>query len=171
MILLAKKLLQRAVKKCYKKDSWLIINNMEQASVARIFYYMQEIINKEKKFKDFRQLNLDCEYYKAENHKKIVENYKDGIRPDIILHKRNTSEHNILIIEFKSHTGKMIKDKNGNENDIEKLKVFTQSNNDYHYNLGIFVRLNHDYVEYIYFEKGKELNNESLPINNEAIND
>lgn len=53
MILLAKELLQRAVKKCYRKDKVLIKNDLEQASVARIFYYMQEIINREKNLKSF----------------------------------------------------------------------------------------------------------------------
>lgn len=156
MILLAKKLLQRAVKKCYKKDSWLIINNMEQASVARIFYYMQEIINKENKFKEFRLLHLDCEYGKLHNGVKSTYHFPTT-RPDIILHSRGNREHNIIIVEFKSQEGTEENYSDGNTRDSVKLKDFTCSNGDYAYKLGVFVKLNHDEAEYTYFQNGNQV--------------
>ena len=57
-------LVKEAVKKCYTDDKTLIERNMEQASVARIFYYMQRKIDTNIKFKQLREYNLDCEYNK-----------------------------------------------------------------------------------------------------------
>ncbi len=156
MILLAKELLQRAVKKCYRKDKVLIKNDLEQASVARIFYYMQEIINREKKFKEFRLLHLDCEYRKLQNGVKATYHFSTT-RPDIILHSRGNREHNIIIVEFKSQEGTETNYPDGNTRDSVKLKDFTCSNGDYAYKLGVFVKLNHDEAEYIYFQDGRQV--------------
>lgn len=161
MVLLIKELLKEAIIKCYSKDELLIKRNMEQASVARIFYYMQEAINRKRKYQALRTLNLDCEYYKTEECRKIIEWFSDGTRPDIILHERDTHENNILMVEFKSHTGQeeLI---NGIPKDKKKLIEFTKQGEKYKYKLGVFVRLNHNGAEYTYFQNGEEIEEERI---------
>ena len=53
-------LLQEAVERCYANDKTLIDRSMEQASVARIFYYIQRAIDTDDRFEQFREYNLDC---------------------------------------------------------------------------------------------------------------
>ena len=53
-------LLKKSVKECYKNDLSLIERSMEQASVARIYYYMQNAINTEDEFSELKQYKLDC---------------------------------------------------------------------------------------------------------------
>ena len=168
MILLAKELLEKAIKKCYKKDKYLIEKNMEQASVARIFYYMQEIINKEKKFKEFRQLNLDNEFNKLGNNVKSTNCFYTS-RPDIILHTRGKKINNIIIIEFKSQEGQEQIYPDGNTRDYIKLKDFTCNNGEYAYKLGVFVKLNYCAPEYKYFQYGHEVYSELELYDNDTI--
>jgi len=50
-------LLEEAVDRCYRDDFSLIEKSMEQASVARIYYYMQEALksDKDRRFISFSQ--------------------------------------------------------------------------------------------------------------------
>ena len=54
-------LLKESVDKCYRYDFTLIERSMEQASVARIFYYMQEAMKYDERFKSLSKYNLDSE--------------------------------------------------------------------------------------------------------------
>ncbi len=150
MINLLIKLLKESVEKCYVNDKSLIERSMEQASVARIYYYMQYMINTEDEYAQFKSYNLDCEYYKNGNLLKELDSCPNGTRPDLILHKRGSNENNLLIVEFKSNNGTI-------HNDIVKLIGFTAEHNDYKYRLGIFVKLDNQ-PEYRYFQKGEEVN-------------
>ncbi|MBR4683319.1 MAG: hypothetical protein IKO95_00655 [Spirochaetia bacterium] len=149
---LLKTLLKVAVKECYERDYLLIEKSMEQASVARIFYYMQTLINSDEKFACFREYNLDCEYNKNGQHIKSTPRSKNGTRPDMILHERGTNNHNFLVVEFKSENGLR---RTGN-NDLIKLEDFT-SQYIYNYQLGIFVKLFREKPEYVFFKKGKQI--------------
>ncbi len=142
-------LLKEAVKECYEKDYLLIEQSMEQASVARIFYYMQTLINSDEEFTCLRKNYLDCEYNKNGQHIKSTPRCKNGTRPDMILHERGTNNHNLLVVEFKSEKGLR---RTGN-NDLIKLEDFT-SPYIYNYQLGILVKLLKEKPEYTFFRKG-----------------
>ncbi len=145
-------LLKKSVAECYNKDKHLIEKSMEQASVARIFYYMQNLINNDECFACLIEYNLDCEYNKNGQHIKATPHCKNGTRPDMILHKRGTNNHNLLIVEFKSAKGL----KRKVHNDLIKLEDFT-SPYIYNYHLGVFVKLFREKPEYVFFKKGKQI--------------
>lgn len=140
-------LLKDSMDKCYKNDKTLIERNMEQASVARIFYYMQDFLNNDERFIEFKELNLDCEYNKNGLNQKITDSRLKGTRPDMILHKRNINDENMLIIEFKLNSN------SNSKKDFEKLRDFTKDG-EYSYYLGVFVKLGNEKPELTYFQKG-----------------
>ena len=145
-------LLKEALEECYKKDILLIEHHMEQASVARIFYYCQNLINNDERFVCLRKYNLDCEFNKNCWNSKATPHCENGTRPDMILHKRGTNNHNLLIVEFKSEKGL----KRKVHNDLIKLEDFT-SPYIYNYHLGVFVKLFREKPEYVFFKKGKQI--------------
>lgn len=118
-------LLRESVDTCYCNDNILIKRGMEQASVARIYYYMQKALEQDERFAKLSQYQLDCEYNKNGQKPKRTPRFKNGTRPDIILHNRmdEPCQDNVLILEFKP------KLKNGSDSipqrDKEKLEDFT----------------------------------------------
>ena len=148
-------LLKKAVEKCYKNDRVLIERSMEQACVARIFFYMQEMINNNQKFNEYRNYNLDCEYNKNGEEVKSTPRCLKGTRPDIILHERMENNKNILVVEFKAAKGKTRYYKDTNVSiDYVKLEDFTDPTI-YNYKLGVYVKLNKRKPKYILFKNGK----------------
>ena len=153
-------LLQEAVNECYANDKTLIDRSMEQASVARIFYYMQRAIDTDDRFEQFREYNLDCEYNKDRKKPKFTPRCHQGTRPDLVLHKRwNTDESytqdNILVVEFKPRKARYKKFDNSKYIDFIKLEDFTNMDC-YNYFLGAFVKLNKRRVQYKFFQNGEE---------------
>jgi hypothetical protein len=76
--------------------------------------------------------------------------------PDIIIHKRGTNKHNLLVIEAK-------KEGNDTSFDEEKLKAFTELDGVHHYkfNLGALVTIDigdhfigNDFTEPVYYQNG-----------------
>lgn len=163
------KLLTNAINKCYANDKSLIERSMERACVSRIFLYMHELIQTEKCFEVFKEYDLDCEYNKNDKDIKRTPRCKNGTSPDLILHKRKCNNRNLLVVEFKSANGRFryydetdhkTKDKKEKETDKEvdfvKLEDFTVPYV-YNYFLGIFVRLKKKKVQFIYFQNGKQI--------------
>lgn len=155
-------LLEEAINKCYEKDKSLIDLGMEQASVARIFYYMQNLIATDDRFKGFQSYHLDNEYNKRKDARKDTLRRKFGTRPDLILHERGKQENNLLIVEFKSCKGTMKKVSKDKYIDYIKLEDFTNERGDYGYQLGVFVKLNKGEAKYVYFQNGKEVEKTEL---------
>lgn len=161
-------LLKEAIYKCYKYDHSLIERSMEQASVARIYYYIQESLNNDNRFYTLNSYNLDSEYNKNGQHIKSTPRCPKGTRPDILLHKRWTSDdmrlrqENLLVVEFKSLKAKIRMHKDINRNlDFIKLEDFT-SDEVYNYYLGIYVKLSTNGAEYIYFQNGHQTSEREL---------
>lgn len=160
-------LLKESVDKCYKNDSFLIERSMEQASVARIYFYMQCALKHDKRFVSFRELNLDCEYYKHGDDIKRTQGSPNGTRPDIVLHKRGNDTNNLLVIEFKTERGAALKE--GNSKDLKKLEDFTNCDTNYKdnrynygYFLGVYVELEGSKAKYTYFHDGCEISETDL---------
>jgi hypothetical protein len=162
-------LLKESVEKCYQQDFTLIKRSMEQASVARVYYYMQEKIYNDERFLVFRdEYHLDNEYNKNGTHIKSTPRCKYGTRPDIILHKRSEEEYttqlnpNLLVVEFKSKNGRSRKYGNTDKSiDFVKLEDFTKEST-YNYFIGVFVKLKTNGAEYKYFQQGTEKRKEDL---------
>lgn len=147
-------LLEESVEKCYQKDKSLIDRGgMEQACVARIFYYMQDLIYNDSMYTFLRDYNLDCEYNKNMQTSKTLPRCPKGTRPDLILHRREDrpERDNLLVVEFKARTSKMT------SKDRIKLEDFTHPDRGYAYKLGVFVKLNKKGALYIFYQNGIEI--------------
>ena len=155
-------LLHESVEECYRNDFTLIEHSMEQACVARIFYYMQKALKQDRRFDSFSRYNLDCEYNKNYAQIKKTLRRPKGTRPDIVLHKRCANDSNMLVVEFKSRRGRnKIDPFTGQNIDFIKLEDFTDPGI-YHYFLGVHVKLQKQGARYTYFQNGEETPREKL---------
>ena len=131
----ALKLYLKKDKKQFTKDS------SERSKVFRIAYYLQTIIESNKEI--YKDIVVDCEYNRicTTVNDKIMINPKTLIKytgetttfsPDLIVHKRNDSKHNLLICEFKNLV----------DDDYDKYKIENATNNiDYMYRVGFCINL------------------------------
>jgi len=127
--------------KLYQDDKLLVYRSgMEQAVMFRFALYLNEIIKDINWFKKYN-LTLDLEYNKNLVDLKRLPNLNKGVRPDLIIHRRQSNDYNKLIIEFKGWWSKVSNDK-----DIIKLKQFTCQEGEYKYDLGLFVDLQIDFI-------------------------
>jgi len=144
--------IESAVGQLYQQDFSLVERQAHERSCAfRFGLYFTEIIA-QTEFGDDAELTLDFDYNRNLRNVKNMRgfNRRHGIFPDIILHHRGFNDKNIVVIEFKGHWS-------NHGRDDEKLRGFThQEENDYHYGLGVFVRLGRtlDDCEYVYYKDG-----------------
>lgn len=111
----------------YEKDIFLIENRVHERSiVARFFIYLQDALNRT----EFGMYHLDFEYNRYHSDLKRTQDFPNGTFPDIILHKRDDEQHNILIIEFKTWWDPDTK------HDIKKINNFINQDEKYKYALG-----------------------------------
>ncbi|MBC9812899.1 hypothetical protein H9Y05_10495 [Crocinitomicaceae bacterium CZZ-1] len=154
-------LLKEAVEDVYREKPFLfesyegIREGLEQAFVFRTGIYLEQKIKGSigSLGEEYEELRLDCEYNKNHGGKKVTFNFPNGIKPDIILHKRDCNEKNKLVVEFKGWWNKDI------TKDIQKLKDLTKPNGGYEYLIGVWVKVtaNKNRIEYKYFINGKEV--------------
>ncbi|MFZ3087386.1 MAG: hypothetical protein WA123_04910 [Methylotenera sp.] len=109
-----------AIQMLIDNDSVLIdLNVSERALMFHLARYIRE--------KTPSNLDVDCEYNRhlsdkknllfLKNKLKTEEEYK--VYPDILIHQRNSDEHNILVVEIKKH-GEDV------DGDKRKLKAFKE---------------------------------------------
>lgn len=131
-------------------DSYLLENDLSERSISHKFAcYLSE---------SFCEYNVDCEYnsnVRADTGKKyirllhqsaahlgilrdtdddeIIDRY---VYPDIIVHKRGDSDHNLMIIEIKKSSSTVTSDY-----DYEKLRRYTspEYENELNYRFGAFI--------------------------------
>lgn len=144
--------IESALKILFKKDIYLLQKDINERAVAhRLAIYLQCV---------FPEYDVDCEYngnVLQDDGKKYICILKDRLKmlgllkqkeekvdkevlerlvyPDIIIHKRDTSE-NLCIIEIKKSTSQIPKDY-----DKLKLECYTSSNydNNLEYKLGLYI--------------------------------
>ena len=129
--------------KLYTNDSHLIYNTPianktdrdnhhagERSIVFRFAHYLQNLISDDIEFKDY---NLDCEYNRNGPQTKALPSFPNGTYPDLIIHKRGTNEHNLLIMEFKTYWN------NDQSQDIIKIREFLDQNGEYKFKYGASV--------------------------------
>jgi hypothetical protein len=126
-----------ALERIYTNDLSLIERKAHERSIAfRFGLYFSEVVA-QTSFGGDDELVIDFDYNRNQYNVKNMHGFnpKHGVFPDVILHHRGFNDKNIVVIEFKGHWS-------GNGNDHEKLCGFThQQQNDYHYGLGVFIRL------------------------------
>ena len=146
-----KNFLEESIKEFYDKDSLLSERKgMEQACVFRIGLYLQERLKKAK----ISDVVVDCEYNKNGDDPKRTVMFVEGVRPDLLIHKRGDNTKNLLVVEFKGWWNK------AKNRDEDKLKSLTSSKDVYHYLLGAFVRLGKENIQELeYYANGEKLNN------------
>jgi len=136
-----KKKVEFCLRQLFKNDYHLLEIKAHERSIAhKLAEYLQQ---------QFPDWHVDCEYNR---HYIEIKKLDEGkVYPDIIVHLRNTS-FNLLVIEIKCS------DENYEE-DIEKLKKFTEHNGKFNYQLGLFLKIiNCEIKEKIWFKNGQQKN-------------
>ncbi|MEZ8448322.1 hypothetical protein AB6C93_21015 [Vibrio splendidus] len=118
-----------------ENDSYLLrVNANERSLTHRIGMYLQA---------EFSNYHVDCEYNRDDHEPKELyigtedtDVYDDNamtVYPDIIVHRRGSNDHNLLVIEFKKTSSKV----NSNK-DIVKLNAYKR---DLNYTHALFIEL------------------------------
>ena len=133
----------------FRVDSELIQNDVHERSVShKLAEYLQF---------QFPDWNVDCEYNKKGPHPKLLDGIRecseqrttDRIYPDIIVHRRNTTD-NLLVVEIKYSRDDPC--------DIRKLELLTSTTGGYRYALGLFLRLDGGGTRQLrWFKTGSEI--------------
>ena len=86
----------------------------------------------------FAKYNIDCEYNRNKGDKKCLPSFKNGVFPDLIIHKRGFNDDNLLVAEFKGWW-------NSSDNELgkDRLKIaqFMDKAGEYEYQFGLLVVL------------------------------
>jgi len=130
------KILENTLKKLREFDFQLLESNVNERTIShKLAEYLQQNIC---------DLTVDCEYNRhQELVKKLHITYDNvdiadidakSIFPDIVIHKRNTDDENLLVIEIKKSINNQSRDF-----DISKIKALT--NEPYNYKFGLFLEI------------------------------
>ena len=130
-----KQIIFKSLEKLILKDNLIIVKKIKEECINHRFaIYLEDKLEEFLSEQNIRELiSVDLEYNKNYNNpKKLLidgnENSK-AIRPDIIVHQRDTNDNNLIVIEAKKGYP--------NKNDIFKIKGLL--NSPYNYNLGFLV--------------------------------
>jgi len=144
--------LRNAINAVYQEERFLLRfaqgdrEGLEQAFVFRTGVHLSNLLNET----PYAALDLDSEYNKNHGKAKTSRRFRKGLRPDLIIHRRDSNEENKLVAEFKGWWNNDVK------NDFEKLEDLTDPNDNYHYLIGVFVRIDRTKATYRYFINGVE---------------
>jgi hypothetical protein len=143
-----------AVKAVYEEKRSLLTyakgdrKGLEQAFVFRTGLYLSGHL----KGSEYELLDLDSEYNKNHGDPKKTINFPNGIRPDLIVHERDSNEKNKLVVEFKGYWD------SGIDNDLMKLADLTSPHDQYQYAIGVLVIIGKANAEFRIFINGQEIN-------------
>ena len=144
--------LRNAINAVYQEERFLLRftqgdrEGLEQAFVFRTGIHLSNLLNGT----PYASLDLDSEYNKNHGDAKTSRRFPNGLRPDLIIHRRDSNEENKLVAEFKGWWNNDI------ASDIQKLEDLTDPNDNYHYLIGVFVRIDRTEATYRYFINGVE---------------
>lgn len=146
-------LLHHAVRQVYEEDRPLLQfegenrQGLEQAFVFRVGIRLHELLKGTK----YEALDLDSEYNKSHENQKITERFPEGIRPDLIVHQRDTHIHNKMAVEFKGWwNNDVVRDK-------QKLEDLTSPYGEFKYIIGVLIHIGREEASCNYFINGQEL--------------
>lgn len=145
-------ILQNAVNSVYQEERFLLRfaqgdrKGLEQSFVFRTGIHLSILLNNT----PYATLDLDSEYNKNHGNAKTSRRFPNCLRPDLIIHRRDSNEENKLVAEFKGWWNNEV------DSDIEKLEDLTDPNDNYHYLIGVFVRIDRTEAINRYFINGQE---------------
>ena len=145
-------ILQTAINRVYREDRFLLHfadgdrAGLEQAFVFRTGIYLSNLLDDT----PYAALDLDSEYNKNHGNAKTSRQFPNGLRPDLIIHERDSNNQNKLVVEFKGYWKRSI------WRDIRKLEDLTDPNDNYRYLIGIFVQIGRTEAAFRYFINGVE---------------
>jgi hypothetical protein len=144
--------LRDAINAVYQEERFLLRfvqgdrEGLEQAFVFRTGIPLSNLLNGT----PYAALDLDSEYDKNHEKTKTSRRSPNGLRPDLIIHRRDSNEENKLVAEFKDWWNNDI------DSDIRKLEDLTDPDDNYHYLLGVFVHIGRTEATFRYFINGIE---------------
>lgn len=141
-----KEVIEKGVRFVLKNDLFLLSNDSDEWTISHKFAeYLQQ---------GFPDWHVDVEYNRDKDQVKTLD--EERVRPDIIVHIRNT-DSNLLIIEVKkSNNLETVK------SDRERLKKFTSPQRKYRYQFGLLVifYVGDEYQKvplFEYYQKGERI--------------
>lgn len=151
-----KNIIERACKKLYKEDIYLINNKVsERTIVFRFGIYLLRLMSRNQKLKSY---TLDIEYNRNFSDPKRTINYKYGVCPDLIIHKRGSNDNNLLIMECKTYWN------SDTTHDIDKINDFTNPYGEYRYKYGVSIIFKDSKIVYKIKEAGKDFEKNTIEI-------
>jgi len=146
-------ILKSAIDAVYHEERFLLrfakedIEGLEQAFVFRTGIHLSNKLIGTL----YSEFDLDSEYNKNYGNTKKTTRFPDGLRPDLILHKRSSNQDNKLVAEFKGYWKRSI------WRDIRKLEDLTDPNEKFQYLIGVFVHIGRTEGTFRYFINGNEI--------------
>lgn len=144
--------LRNAINAVYQEERFLLRfaqgdrEGLEQAFVFRTGVHLSNLLAGTA----YEMLDLDSEYNKNHGNAKTSRRFPNGLRPDLIIHRRDSNAENKLVVEFKGYWKRSI------WRDIRKLEDLTDPNDNYHYLIGVFVHIGRTEATFRYFINGAE---------------
>ena len=107
----------------------------EEAVMFRFGYHLQKQIEK---VSAYQELVVDCNCAFDGEHCFKVPGYNktERVKPDVIIHKRNTEDSNLLVIEMKMHDASS----SSLSRDRKKLIGLTNRENIQHFEIGLLIK-------------------------------
>jgi hypothetical protein len=160
---IVKEKVEAALRKLRSQDSFLIqMDTNERAISHKLAEYLQE---------EFLDWNVDCEYNRHGCDVKKLKNVSvpnesigwdepeaKTIFPDIIVHRRNTDENNLLIIEVKKSSNTVSR-----KTDKDKIIVLTKDEYRYRFGLLLEISVNNAADTLEWYADGGVLNERKTP--------
>lgn len=128
-------------------EKFAATNPAEPVLTSDLFHHMYDL---------YEGLEVNHLWDRRENLRKRLSHIKDGelkealIIPDIIVHRANTQDDNLLVVEAKRHPA------TDDGDDVWKLEGMT-AEGPYHYKLGVHITLNvpaHTVTECVAYSEG-----------------
>lgn len=142
--------ISKALYDLYKYDSYLVSSAnghvAERSIMFRLGVYLDKYLCEDDILKSY---DFDAEYNKNEGDLKRMNNYPNGVQPDLIIHKRGSNEYNLLVIECKGHWST----RNSISDDNNKLRGYLKS--PYYYRFALQLIFGKKQPELIWIDKEK----------------
>lgn len=151
-----KELVRAAIDKLYQRDGDLIRRDVHEVTIAhRLAVYIEDTLRETGK----DRYHVDIEYNKNMKRPKDLAPNEGGKRPDIIVHVRESNDHNLLIIEIKKDEAVQFGDA-----DDRKLKGATLQKHSYRFTLGVYLNLKSRQFICTWYEGGKQADEIEQPV-------
>ena len=138
-----KECVQSAIERVYENDRSLIIRDANERSIVfRFGVYLCEML----KTTVFRDCDVDVEYNRnGYDPKRIPSRQSNGAVPDLIIHKRESNNYNILVLEFKTERNR--NNQNQSE-DKKKIEELTSTVGEYRFRYGATILIGYEEPTY-----------------------